>query len=124
MADSKNITVHGICPGCGGKITLRERRPNGNDHCENGHVFPSSGDVPTKTPITAEWLKEMGFRHVYRGLYEKEFAPKSRHHFRVFLPLNAFAICDVDNDVARLPQGPFTTERLSAIWSAITGSEL
>jgi hypothetical protein len=30
----------GYCPICGGVI--RERRPNGNDRCGNGHNYPSA----------------------------------------------------------------------------------
>lgn len=32
---------YGTCPQCGAQIVSRERRPDGNDRCENGHVFPS-----------------------------------------------------------------------------------
>lgn len=32
---------YGRCPTCEGQIVSRERRPNGNDRCERGHVFPS-----------------------------------------------------------------------------------
>lgn len=32
---------YGRCPHCGGKCIERERRLNGNDRCENGHVYPS-----------------------------------------------------------------------------------
>ena len=32
---------YGCCPHCGANVTERERRPNGNDTCENGHVYPS-----------------------------------------------------------------------------------
>jgi hypothetical protein len=30
------------CPFCRSPVASRERRPNGNDKCEQGHVFPSS----------------------------------------------------------------------------------
>lgn len=32
---------YGFCPVCGAQGRDRERRPNGNDTCENGHVYPS-----------------------------------------------------------------------------------
>jgi len=35
----------GCCPHCGATCKERERRPNGNDTCENGHVYPSSTAV-------------------------------------------------------------------------------
>lgn len=31
----------GYCPHCGAAGVQREKRPNGNDTCENGHVYPS-----------------------------------------------------------------------------------
>ena len=34
--------AYGYCPECGAKGVMRERRPNGNDTCENGHVYPSN----------------------------------------------------------------------------------
>ncbi len=35
--------AYGYCPICGAKGRTRERRPNGNDKCENGHTYPSRG---------------------------------------------------------------------------------
>ena len=32
---------YGFCPICGARGFSRERRPNGNDRCEEGHVYPS-----------------------------------------------------------------------------------
>ncbi len=29
------------CPQCSAVVVLRERRPNGNDRCDNGHEYPS-----------------------------------------------------------------------------------
>ena len=37
---------YGLCPKCGENVSIRERRPNGNDNCENGHVFPSIETLP------------------------------------------------------------------------------
>ena len=34
--------MYGYCPTCNAPGISRERRPNGNDECENGHVYPSS----------------------------------------------------------------------------------
>lgn len=33
---------YGWCPICGAPGKSRERRPNGNDRCEKGHVYPSA----------------------------------------------------------------------------------
>lgn len=38
--------AYGFCPICGAPGTQRERRPNGNDICENGHEYKSSDAVP------------------------------------------------------------------------------
>lgn len=32
---------YGVCPKCGGEVSLRERGLNGDDVCENGHKYPS-----------------------------------------------------------------------------------
>lgn len=37
-----NEVGYGRCPACGGKGVQRERRPDGNDTCENGHIYPTS----------------------------------------------------------------------------------
>lgn len=34
--------LYGYCPRCGARGQMRERRPNGDDRCENGHVYPSA----------------------------------------------------------------------------------
>ena len=39
------VAVYGYCPECGAKGVMRERRPNGNDKCSNGHVYPSSKSI-------------------------------------------------------------------------------
>lgn len=36
---------YGRCPHCGAAGVSRERRPNGNDRCQNGHVYPSAAAV-------------------------------------------------------------------------------
>lgn len=33
--------AYGFCPKCGAPGIMRERRPNGNDRCANGHEYPS-----------------------------------------------------------------------------------
>jgi len=40
------------CPECGARGVRRERRINGNDECERGHVYPSV--KPLKEPRCAE----------------------------------------------------------------------
>jgi len=36
---------YGKCPICGSKGIMRERRINGNDRCEKGHVYPSRSSI-------------------------------------------------------------------------------
>ena len=36
---------YGYCPWCGAAVASRERRPNGNDRCANGHTYPSADSV-------------------------------------------------------------------------------
>jgi hypothetical protein len=44
----RGLALYGFCPQCGAKGKKRERRPNGDDTCENGHVYPSlkAADLP------------------------------------------------------------------------------
>jgi hypothetical protein len=46
------MAVYGYCPQCGAKGVMRERRPNGNDKCANGHTYPSS----TSTSPQRTWV--------------------------------------------------------------------
>ena len=39
---------YGTCPTCGAKGIRRERRPDGNDMCENNHIYPSASAIPEK----------------------------------------------------------------------------
>ena len=36
---------YGRCPHCGAPGASREKRPDGNDRCPNGHVYPSRAAV-------------------------------------------------------------------------------
>ncbi len=36
-----NPAPYGFCPQCGAAGLFRERRPNGDDTCDNGHKYPS-----------------------------------------------------------------------------------
>ena len=50
--------VYGNCPECGKPGVSRERRPNGNDVCENGHIYPSKTAIlkaePNLIPVDTE----------------------------------------------------------------------
>ena len=50
--EQEPVAVYGYCPQCGAKGVMRERRPNGNDKCANGHTYPSS----TSTPPQRTWV--------------------------------------------------------------------
>ena len=50
--EQEPVAVYGYCPECGAKGVMRERRPNGNDKCANGHTYPSS----TSTPPQRTWV--------------------------------------------------------------------
>ena len=40
---------YGYCPNCHALGHIRERRPGGNDHCVNGHTYPSRMAINTPT---------------------------------------------------------------------------
>lgn len=41
-------SIYGFCPHCKGMGVSRERRPDGNDRCKNGHVYPSKEALQNK----------------------------------------------------------------------------
>jgi hypothetical protein len=47
------MSVYGFCPRCGAPGKFRERRPNGNDTCEQGCVYPSL-DAIVQKPAAVE----------------------------------------------------------------------
>ena len=42
----KLVSVYGYCPICGAPGQKREKRPNGNDICAEGHKYPSRSASP------------------------------------------------------------------------------
>jgi len=40
----------GYCPVCGAIGVKREKRPDGNDVCANGHTYPSRSALPEPLP--------------------------------------------------------------------------
>jgi hypothetical protein len=87
----KDITIrghapYGFCPTCGAKGQTRERRPNGNDTCENGHTYPSlkAADLPYEAkqiPVEAEFYSFRSLAQIadYPG---EDLATKQRHAVR------------------------------------------
>lgn len=55
-------SLYGKCPQCGAEGVERERRPNGNDKCANGHTYPSRSAVvdnkPHRDQTPVEWLRK------------------------------------------------------------------
>jgi hypothetical protein len=45
---------YGFCPICGAPGANRERRPDGNDICRNGHTYPSRKSVGEVRPTPPE----------------------------------------------------------------------
>lgn len=50
-----DVSPYGYCPHCGERSVSRERRVNGNDTCEKGHVYPSRASrcQPSKSRASA-----------------------------------------------------------------------
>ena len=66
-AQPEPMAVYGYCPQCGAKGVMRERRPNGNDKCANGHTYPSSTSTPPqRKPLTDEEIDELS-RSMVKG---------------------------------------------------------
>jgi hypothetical protein len=47
LESQEPVAVYGYCPECGAKGVMRERRPDGNDKCANGHTYQSCKAIRT-----------------------------------------------------------------------------
>ena len=56
----KAFSPLGYCPQCGQPGAMRERRPNGNDKCMMGHVYPSADATPRPTAAEQRELWVVG----------------------------------------------------------------
>jgi hypothetical protein len=65
LESQEPVAVYGYCPECGAKGVQRERRPNGNDKCANGHTYQSckATHPPQRTwvGLTDEQIKDLYF---------------------------------------------------------------
>lgn len=66
------VAVYGYCPECGGAGVMRERRPNGDDKCTNGHKYPSSkalAEQPAQQqePVSLDDISLVCLPHAYPG---------------------------------------------------------
>jgi len=72
--EQEPVAVYGYCPECGAKGVMRERRPNGNDKCANGHTYPSSTSTPPqRKPLTDDLYNELLFA------VENKYPDETRH---------------------------------------------
>jgi DNA-directed RNA polymerase subunit RPC12/RpoP len=82
LAQTKEpVAVYGYCPECGAKGVMRERRPNGNDKCANGHTYPSSTSTsPQRTwvGLTDEEVKDIVWNLPYEPSQEHIRAIEAR----------------------------------------------
>jgi hypothetical protein len=58
-------SLYGFCPKCGARGKSRERRPNGNDTCENGHTYAISRALTN--PISEAEIEQLDMAGFKRG---------------------------------------------------------
>lgn len=68
------MSVYGHCPRCGAPGKTRERRPNGNDVCEYGCVYPSRG--ATAEPTVNDAWKE--FENDFNAMTDEEIETETQ----------------------------------------------
>lgn len=82
------VAVYGYCPECGGAGVMRERRPNGDDKCTNGHKYPSSKALaeqpaqqqepePDRVKFERHWRKTRGDKKANRELPRHPLQPQT-----------------------------------------------
>ena len=72
------VAVYGYCPECGAEGVARERRPDGNDCCANGHTYPSrtANKTPQRKPLTDEQISDIWCR-----VSNTDFVTADTHEF-------------------------------------------
>lgn len=71
------------CPECGARGVRRERRPDGNDECERGHVYKSVKSLKEpRATVTMDGPTEM----------RVEMTPRLHEHARLLLPGSSTAM--------------------------------
>lgn len=73
---------YGNCPICGAKGIMRERRPFGNDKCENRHTYPSCDAIDQET--IGEHLQYTRYGKQYRKLGRDEVIKEGALHSYCF----------------------------------------
>jgi len=66
------MSVYGYCPKCGAPGKNRERNPNGNDTCENEHVYPSREALST-APVSISITFLRGLRNEQIEVFVEDF---------------------------------------------------
>jgi hypothetical protein len=72
LESQEPAAVYGYCPECGAKGVMRERRPDGNDKCANGHTYqsckathpPQRTEPPAWFPAVENILNEYGLQAI------------------------------------------------------------
>jgi hypothetical protein len=60
LESQEPAAVYGYCPECGAKGVMRERRPDGNDKCANGHTYQScKATQPPQSTEQEPWCMKM-----------------------------------------------------------------
>ena len=75
VAPPEQEPVYGYCPECGAKGEMRERRPNGNDKCANGHTYPSSKSTPPQPeqePVGDDWTDVLALARSFEAELKKK----------------------------------------------------
>lgn len=97
--EQTKIPLGETCPKCGGKMVSRERRKNGNDTCENGHVYPSADAVK---PEKYAKFREEDHNRDEKGRFAMTMRP-------VFRPIGWSLYTD-SHDVIHIPEGELDFE--------------
>jgi hypothetical protein len=127
---NNKLVPYGYCPICHAKGLSRERRPNGNDKCINGHTYPSSSSMLEASPqVDAEIVGyrivhmdgeyELAFRETWQKVRKQEPLYTSPPDTEAKLKLAVEALEDICNKDIRLLQSAesIATKALEAIKS-------
>lgn len=80
---------YGRCPKCLARGSHRERRPNGNDMCVNGHVYPSRDAIAEDRAVALEPPMIRVLRGIEAGRYFRRLSVEERETLAAWDALRA-----------------------------------
>jgi 2'-5' RNA ligase len=124
FAEPSDPAPYGYCPECREACTATERRPNGNTHCLNGHVFPAKKAKYASTQIQLKGPLADRMISFANSISDSDLGEDGREddpHVTVRYGLHADSPDDVRDAIAGFGRVKIRVGKISAFYGSETG---